>query len=139
MPFSQQIIFYLEVFLQLFGKGSPITAWATVSSPNSRQISSLYMVLPHLYLNVYYHDAGLSVVTYPKTTFVQDLPCLSVEVPRQCPNTNTLIQVRASDGTHFCPKVGKDGLTCEVHCSGCYRFGTNMARSALKYALSKTL
>lgn len=92
----------------------------------------MYQVLTHVYPNVYYNDAGLSVVYPQNNTFTKDLPCLSVEVPSYCASTNDLIQVRSSDGTHFCPQMSKDGLHCDVYCSGCYRFGTNMAESALE-------
>ncbi len=123
-------------------QGSPVTQLAVAATPNDRQVSAMYMVLPHTLgspSRVLYNDAGLSVVAAPlNTSFTPILPCLAEEVAQGvCASTAQLIQVRAPDGTHFCPKPSADGLSCDVYCSGCYRFGTSMALSAITAAAQK--
>lgn len=114
-------------------QASPITQSATTAVVNSRQISALYMTLPHLFpTRVSYNDAGLSVVYWPSHVYTPTLPCMQSEVPVHCLSVKDSIQVRASDGVHFCPKVSRDGLHCDEYCSGCVRFGASMALSALK-------
>jgi hypothetical protein len=85
-------------------------------------------------LGVRYFDAGLALVQASAAngvngTFTATLPCLDVEVAKGICKPDQPIQVRASDGTHFCPQP--NGLVCPVYCSGCYRFGHAMAQSLL--------
>lgn len=100
--------------------------------------------------HVLYNDAGPSVLL-PNGTFTWTLPCLPIEVKEgRCKSTEEEItvryysiqrasdadvprQVRAVDGVHFCPKIAKNGLDCEVYCSGCRRFGMAMAQSVLQH------
>jgi hypothetical protein len=68
-----------------------------------------------------------------RLVFPADLPCLPTE--RDLPAcVDGRIQVRAADGTHFCPVINPEVYPCAVYSSGSKRFGVAIADAALEHA-----
>lgn len=69
-----------------------------------------------------------------RLVFSADLPCLPTELDLPA-CVDGRIQVRAADGTHFCPVINPEVYPCAVYSSGSKRFGVAIADAALEHAL----
>lgn len=76
---------------------------------------------------LYAHGADADVET-PKGAFTMTLPCLPVEVRYRRCEKGSSIEVRSSDGLHFCPVLGAGLSPCPVYASGAFRFAHGFAR-----------
>jgi hypothetical protein len=102
---------------------------AMLASPRARTIGAGYQGLSSWLGNARFVDAGDAVA--PGGQFVWRLPCQAFD---RCAPPAT-VQVRAPDGTHFCPVAppavrGVTGM-CKVWSSGAWRFSAAITTAAV--------
>jgi hypothetical protein len=97
----------------------------------------MYAGLPRPWPAARYLDAGSAVLADGR--YADQLPCLPEEPCPTSTSGETLTQVRAADGQHFCvATVAQDG-TCATWSSGAWRYGSAMAEPLIQAVARQVL